>query len=115
MPNQPRAKRASDGTCERCGQQHPKCAGHSKRTGKPCGKSPIIGGTVCATHGGSAPQVRAAATRRLAAAKLEREAAATLDLVEIQEITDPLGLLLEVLAEIRAFQLFLANRVAELG
>lgn len=115
MPNQPRAKRAADGTCERCGQIHTKCAGHSKRTGKPCGQSPIRGGTVCKTHGGTAPQVQAKALRRLAASNLERQAAATLDLVEVQEITDPLGLLLDVLGEIRAFQLFLANHVADLG
>ena len=36
-----------------------------KRNGKPCGLPPIRGGTVCHKHGGSAPQVRAAANRRL--------------------------------------------------
>ena len=43
------------------------CAGHSSRTGKPCKKAPILGGTVCATHGGSAPQVQQKARERLAA------------------------------------------------
>lgn len=37
----------------------------TKRNGKPCGLPPIKGGTVCHKHGGSAPQVRAAANRRL--------------------------------------------------
>lgn len=38
----------------------------AKRTnGEPCTKPPIKGGTVCATHGGSAPQVRRKATMRL--------------------------------------------------
>lgn len=37
----------------------------TKRNGKPCGLPPIRGGTVCHKHGGSAPQVRAAANRRL--------------------------------------------------
>lgn len=37
---------------------NPKCAGTSKRTGKPCGNHAIDGGTVCEYHGGGAPQVR---------------------------------------------------------
>ncbi|MCD4527452.1 hypothetical protein [Nocardioides sp. cx-173] len=38
----------------------------ARRTnGEPCKNSAIRGGTVCARHGGSAPQVRAAANRRL--------------------------------------------------
>src|SRR5512139_3772696 len=51
------------------GQTHqsPKCAAHSSRTGKPCGRPPIVGGTVCATHGGSAPQVQQKARERLMA------------------------------------------------
>ena len=42
-----------------------RCAGHSSRTGLPCKKRPIKGGTVCQTHGGGAPQVKAAAEKRL--------------------------------------------------
>lgn len=44
-----------------------RCTAHSSRTGKPCQRAPILGGTVCATHGGSAPQVKKAADERLAA------------------------------------------------
>lgn len=44
----------------------PKCTAKSSRTGKPCQKYPINGGTVCRTHGGAAPQVKAAAEKRLA-------------------------------------------------
>ena len=43
----------------------PKRTAHRK-TGEPCQRYPIHGGTVCATHGGSAPQVKKAARRRLA-------------------------------------------------
>jgi hypothetical protein len=42
-----------------------KCSAHSARTGKPCKRYAIAGGTVCPTHGGSAPQVKEAAMRRL--------------------------------------------------
>src|SRR3546814_8416182 len=35
------------------------------RAGERCGKAPIKGGTVCVTHGSSAPQVRRKATLRL--------------------------------------------------
>jgi hypothetical protein len=34
-------------------------------SGAPCRRSPILGGTVCATHGGRAPQVQARARQRL--------------------------------------------------
>jgi hypothetical protein len=51
--------------CKRCHQAHPRCAAHN-RAGKPCGKSPIKGGTVCSLHGGKAPQTIAKADRRVA-------------------------------------------------
>jgi len=42
-----------------------RCAARSKRSGEGCKRAPIPGGTVCTMHGGAAPQVRAAAVRRL--------------------------------------------------
>ena len=44
-----------------------RCKAHRKN-GDQCRRPPIRGGTVCATHGGSAPQTVAAARRRLLAA-----------------------------------------------
>lgn len=41
------------------------CKARSKRTGDPCNNPPVAGATVCRMHGGSAPQVRAAARVRL--------------------------------------------------
>lgn len=41
-----------------------RCTSHN-RHGDPCGLPPIKGGTVCNKHGGSAPQVKNAARRRL--------------------------------------------------
>lgn len=37
----------------------------TNRQGKRCGRSPILGGTVCRMHGGAAPQVKAKAIERL--------------------------------------------------
>jgi len=44
-----------------------RCTAHSS-SGERCKKAAILGGNVCQTHGGGAPQVRAAAMRRLEAA-----------------------------------------------
>lgn len=44
-----------------------RCSAHSKRTGNPCTQPAIAGATVCRMHGGSAPQVKAAAKERLMA------------------------------------------------
>jgi hypothetical protein len=41
-----------------------KCAA-TNRAGDPCGRWAIVGGSVCPTHGGSAPQVIAAARERI--------------------------------------------------
>jgi hypothetical protein len=59
--------------CPRCGQTHDptKCTGHTS-AGRPCRKRPIKGGSVCATHGGSAPQVRAKAEERQVEAAAEQ-------------------------------------------
>jgi hypothetical protein len=69
-----------------------RCTATSKRTGQRCGLARIPGTTVCAKHGGAAPQVRAAAARRVAEQKV-RKVAMKLD-VDPQEVsTDPVALL----------------------
>jgi hypothetical protein len=45
----------------------PKCSAVSSRTGKPCNRYAIAGGTVCIMHGGATLQVKAAAAARLRA------------------------------------------------
>lgn len=42
-----------------------RCTAKSSRTGEPCKKWAIQGGTVCDTHGGRAPQVKQAAMERI--------------------------------------------------
>jgi len=46
--------------------------GARRRDGQPCASQPMRGSTRCRMHGGAAPQVRAAAGRRLAAAEWAR-------------------------------------------
>ena len=50
----------------------PRCSAR-RRDGRQCSRRPILGGTVCWTHGGSAPQVRRAADRRLEQAAMARQ------------------------------------------
>lgn len=44
-----------------------RCTAKSKSTGVQCKNTPIPGGTVCISHGGSIPAVKAAAQRRMIA------------------------------------------------
>jgi hypothetical protein len=44
-----------------------RCTAKSKTTGKQCKNLPIVGGTVCVSHGGSIPAVKAAAQRKMIA------------------------------------------------
>lgn len=68
MDNHPTSRPFS---CGRCGQDHTDCLGHNK-AGEPCGKRAINGADVCIDHGARAPQVAAAATRRVELARAER-------------------------------------------
>ena len=51
------------------------CSAHSSRTGEPCRKPAIAGGTVCRTHGGAASVAKAKARKRIeeAADRLARQ------------------------------------------
>jgi hypothetical protein len=45
-------------------QNHPRRCTARRHDGQPCGRFAIVGGTVCTTHGGAAPQVRRKALLR---------------------------------------------------
>lgn len=67
MTRRRRSQRVTLGErCPTCGEVHERCAGHRNADGKQCRKWHVKGAEVCATHGGSAPQVRAAASRKVA-------------------------------------------------
>lgn len=51
------------------------CTGTSKQSGQQCRREATPGATVCATHGGKAPQVKAKAAQRLADQAAARELA----------------------------------------
>lgn len=70
----------------------PRCTARNGR-GEQCRNRPIRGGTVCSTHGGSAPQVKAAAERR----QLERQALLAVETFGLPRAIDPHEALLEEL------------------
>jgi hypothetical protein len=88
-----------------------RCTARSSQTGERCKKAAVLGGTVCENHGGAAPQVRAAAERRLA----ERAALRRLDQVGVRPIQNPLTALAELAEEAVALKSVLAQRVAALS
>ncbi len=87
-----------------------RCRARTKRG--PCQAFPVRGATVCVAHGGRAPQVKAAAARRVAEAEVT--AAAERYARTAGPVDDPLSALLAVAGEITGFKDYLAARVAEL-
>lgn len=84
-----------------------RCTAHSSRTGKRCKKAPMKGLTVCLAHGGGAPQVAAAAKRRV----VEQEAAAELARLDVEPLNDPLSQLALLAAQAVAWKDAMAARV----
>ena len=78
-----------------------RCTATSHRTGKRCGLARIPGTTVCATHGGKAPQVRDAAAARVADTQA-RELAHKMNVDPAQFRGDPIDALRDLLARDQA-------------
>ena len=104
--------------CSSCGTPHiayngrPGCAGHkSSDPTTPCGREPMEGGTVCLTHGGGAPQVRAAAERR----GQERAALVALESFGLPVEVDPHTALLQDLHRTAGAVAWLGAIVADIG
>jgi len=100
---------ATRGVCGKCGEVHERCSGHNV-SGLPCRRYPTAGANVCMKHGAAAPQVKAAARRRLAESKVRK----ALDEVEIREVDNPLAELRKLTGEVVAWKDVLASHVANL-
>lgn len=86
------------------------CKATASTSGNRCRRAAIPGGTVCAFHGGNAPQVRAKANERVAEAQLRKE----LGKLQIVPVENPL-LELQILAgEAKAWKELCADHVARL-
>lgn len=87
-----------------------KCTARTKSTGKQCGQWAIQGGTVCRTHGGMAPQVKAAANRRRA----EARARGMLGTLDPKVIEDPFSELQKLAGEMVTLKDRLRDQVENL-
>ncbi len=92
------------------GSTHPRCRSHNG-AGQWCGVAPIKGGTVCQSHGGMAPQVRAAAARRAETAALEL--AVRRELGTAAAIGNPLERILQLAGEVCEWLAALRDRAQE--
>lgn len=94
-------------------QPIPRCTATNREGGR-CQKRPILGGTVCWTHGGATRQVRAKAARRLAEAEAAREVARQLDAWGGRVDVSPPEALLELVQAKAAEVAYWNRRVADL-
>lgn len=91
-------------------KQHAQCTARASGTGSRCRKAPVKGATVCASHGGNAPQVRAAAARRLATA----EAVALAQKLGLPITTTPEAALMSALNQAAGIAAFYGSKVQEI-
>ena len=75
------------------------CSAHSSRTGEPCQHAPMIGQTVCRSHGGKAPAALRKASERQQIAKAQQTAAAMVVRFEGNVNGDPLHELLRMVKQ----------------
>ena len=91
-------------------QASPRCSARVKSGAARCGNPAVRGAGVCRLHGGSAPQVRASARRRL----LEVDLAVTLRGTEWEAMRDPVEALQVLGGQAVAVKDWAMMRVAEL-
>jgi len=89
---------------------HPKC-GRKSRSGAPCKRAAGPAGSPCRFHGGAAPQVQAAAARRV----LDAAARAALADMDVPVIADPLTELGKLAGQVVAYKDALARLVNDLA
>lgn len=96
------------------GDEIPQCTARSSRSGERCRNRPVRGATVCSTHGGSAPQVKAAAERRQAEQQASAEVRRLLHDVDADPITDPVLALQRLAGRLEAALDHLGDKVNQL-
>jgi hypothetical protein len=94
-----------------------RCTAKSKRSQERCRRAAVIGGTVCAMHGGKAPQVKAAAEAR----DLEQKATVEIDkllwrgLANATPVKDPVASLERLAGALEQAVDVVGGKVNELG
>lgn len=88
--------------------------GAKKRDGSPCGAPPIKGGKRCVRHGGKAPQVKAAADRRLAHAAAQKQMETAVRTLGLPIDVDPGKALLDEIHWTAGHVAWLREKVQEL-
>ncbi|WP_143765234.1 hypothetical protein [Catenulispora acidiphila] len=108
--------RAGYETCVAHGEDGRRCTGrisgisHPEFAGERCRKGALPGQTVCAKHGGSAPQAKVAAARRIVEAELMEQAATLVG----APVDNPLTELANLAGRARAWMELLQGRVEKL-
>lgn len=87
------------------------CSAVSSRTGEPCRRWAIEGGTVCPAHGGSAPATRRRARERAAEAELTALAAR----LDSGPVADPVAWYSQVAGEVNDFLTVCRERLTALA
>ncbi len=96
--------------------RYPDCPGHDPRKcrghkdGRPCRLYPIHGSTVCRSHGGAAPRVKAAAAVRVAEEKVRK----TLGRLTSTPVENPLEELSDLAGKAKAWMATCEEHMAEL-
>src|SRR5690554_6458239 len=88
-----------------------RCTATSSSTGTRCRAYAIKGGTVCRMHGGSAPQVKAKASRNVA----EQKAAESVNRFALPRNVPPAQALLEAIQVAAGALVFIQSKVSELS
>jgi hypothetical protein len=88
--------------------------GAKKRDGNPCGAPPIKGGKRCVRHGGKAPQVQAAAARRVAEAAAQEQMVKAVRTLGLPIDVDPGKALLDEIHWTAGHVAWLREKVQEL-
>jgi hypothetical protein len=88
--------------------------GAKKRDGNPCGAAPIKGGKRCVRHGGRAPQVQAAAARRVAEAEAKEQMTKAVRTLGLPVDVDPGKALLDEIHWTAGHVAWLREKVQEL-